>query len=67
MLILGEIMDEEIFSMVQECTNEYSVRSISANETEIYIRIPKRFQALWMSKLSDLRTTEKEICEHSGK
>ena len=31
---------------------------------EIRIRISKQFRSLWLSKLSDLRTTEKEIDEY---
>ena len=57
-------MDEEIFSLVQECTNKYSVENLNETEVEIRIRIPKKFRSLWLSKLSDLRTTEKEIEEY---
>lgn len=57
-------MDEETFSLVQECTNKYFVEIINEREVEIHIRIPKKFRILWLSKLSDLRTTEKEIEEH---
>ncbi|MDR3624158.1 MAG: hypothetical protein P4L16_03340 [Chlamydiales bacterium] len=57
-------MDEEIFSLVQECTNKYYVEDLNETEVEIRIRIPKKFRSLWLSKLSDLRTTEKEIDEY---
>ena len=57
-------MDEEIFSLIQECTNKYSVEDFNKAEVEIRIRIPKKFRSLWLSKLSDLRTTEKEIEEY---
>ena len=57
-------MKDELFSLVQECTNKYSVVAINEKETEIRIRIPKKFRTLWISKLSDLRTTEKEIEEY---
>jgi hypothetical protein len=57
-------MDEEKFSLVQECTNKYFVENLDEEEVEIHIRIPKRFRSLWLSKLSDLRTTEQEIDEY---
>jgi len=50
-------------SLVQECTNYYSIHEINDNEVEIRIRLPKRFKSLWAIKLSDLRTDEKEIEE----
>ncbi len=54
-------MNEEIFSLVQECTNKYSVVDLNEAEAEIRIRIPKKFRTLWLIKISDLRTNEKEI------
>lgn len=57
-------MNEEIFSLVQECTNKYYVEDLNEAEVEIRIRIPKKFRSLWLSKLSELRTTEKEIEEY---
>ena len=57
-------MNEETFSLVQECTNKYFVENFNEEEVEIHIRIPKKFRSLWLSKLSDLRTTEKEIEEY---
>lgn len=57
-------MDEETFSLVQECTNKYFVEIINEREAEIHIRIPKKFKTLWLIKLSDLRTTKKEIEEY---
>ncbi len=57
-------MNEEIFSLVQECTNKYFVENLNEEEVEIHIRIPKKFRSLWLIKLSDLRTTEKEIEEY---
>lgn len=54
-------MSDELFSLVQECSNKYSFRDIDEKEVEIRIRIPKKFYSLWLVKLSDLRTTEKEI------
>jgi hypothetical protein len=57
-------MNEETFSLVQECTNKYFVENLNEEEVEIHIRVPKKFRSLWLSKLSDLRTTEKEIEEY---
>jgi hypothetical protein len=56
-------MNEEMFSLIQECTNSYFIETINTQELEIHIKIPKRFKYLWMAKLSELRTTEKEIEE----
>ena len=58
------MMDEETFSLVQECTNKYYVENRNKDEVEIHIRIPKKFRSLWLSKLSDLRSTQKEIEEY---
>lgn len=57
-------MNEETFSLVEECTNKYFVERLNEEEIEIRIRIPKKFRFLWLSKLSDLKTTEKEIEEY---
>lgn len=57
-------MNEETFSLVQKCTNKYFVENLNEEELEIHIKIPKKFRSLWLSKLSDLRTTEKEIEEY---
>lgn len=57
-------MDEERFSLIQECTNKYSIEDLNTAELEIRIRIPKKFRSLWLSKLSDLRTTEREMEEY---
>jgi hypothetical protein len=57
-------MGKEVFSLVQECTNKYFVEDLNENEVEIHIRIPKKFRSLWLIKLSDLRTNEKEIEEY---
>jgi len=56
-------MKEESISMVQECVNEYRVKTISKDEVEITIKIPKKFEDLWLVKLSDLHTTLNEIQE----
>ncbi|MDE3046354.1 MAG: hypothetical protein KGJ02_06900 [Verrucomicrobiota bacterium] len=58
-------MDEETFSLVQECTNKYFIENINDKEVEIHIRIPKKYRSLWLSKISDLRTNEDEIEEYA--
>ncbi|MGB7127921.1 MAG: hypothetical protein WBD50_02385 [Candidatus Rhabdochlamydia sp.] len=57
-------MNEETYSLVEELTNEYIVKELSNSEIEIYIRIPKKYEFLWLVKLSELCTTEKEIAEY---
>ena len=52
---------QEEYSMVQECTNSYRVEEKGERGIEINIKVPKRFESLWISKLSDLRTTMEEI------
>lgn len=59
-------MNEELFSLVQECTNKYFVENFD-EEVEIHIRIPKKFRSLWLSKLSDLKTSQKEIMEYKDR
>jgi hypothetical protein len=59
-------MDEETFSLVQECTNKYLVKNLNEEEVEIYIRIPKKYRLLWLSKLSDLKITQKELEEYKN-
>ena len=58
-------MNEETFSLVQECTNKFFVENLHEEGVEIHIRIPKKFRSLWLIKLSNLRATEKEIEEFS--
>ena len=53
----------ETFSLVQECTNKYSLENVNEKEFEIHIRIPKKFRTLWLIKLSELQTNIKEIEE----
>lgn len=57
-------MNEETYSLVEELTNEYRATELSHSEIEINIRIPKKYEALWLTKLSNLRTTLKEIEEY---
>lgn len=59
-------MSEEQFSLVQELTNLYTVTAVDQTEVEIRIRIPKKYKHLWLSKLSDLRTSLKEIGEFTN-
>lgn len=58
-------MEEELFSLVQECSNTYSVEDLNDKEVEIRILLPKKFRSLWLSKLSALRTTAEEIADHA--
>jgi hypothetical protein len=51
----------EKFQMVGECTTSYRVKELGKDGIEIFIKIPKRFESLWMHTLSDLETTMKEI------
>lgn len=60
-------MNDELISMVQECTNKYFVKNLSKTEVEINIRIPSKFKTLWLCKLSELYTTEKEIREYEDR
>jgi hypothetical protein len=56
---------DELFSMVQECTNSYRfIRDYNERESKVEILIPKRFSDIWMSKLSDLQTSLREIEEN---
>jgi hypothetical protein len=54
-------MSDEFISLVQECTNKYYIKNLNDNETEICIKIPKRFKTLWLIKLSELKATEEEV------
>jgi hypothetical protein len=53
----------EEFSLVQECTDDYYYENVGSR-VRINILIPKRFKFLWMHKLSELKTTMKEIEEY---
>ena len=55
-------IDEE-FSLIQECTDEYYLED-KDYKTKINILIPKKFKRLWIHKLSELKTTMKEIEEY---
>ncbi len=54
---------EEQFSLVQECTDEYYIED-QDGKIKINILLPKRFKNLWIHKLSELKTTMKEIEEY---
>lgn len=58
-------MNEETFSLIQECTNNYFIETINKEEVEIHIKVPKKFKSLWLIKISELRASEKEIEEHN--
>lgn len=53
----------EVYSLVQELTNHFSVEELNDKETEIRILIPKKYKFLWLHKLSELSTTPNEINE----
>ena len=56
--------DKEILtSMVQECVSDYEAHESEDGSAVITIRVPKRFVNLWLVKLSNLRTTLREIEE----
>jgi hypothetical protein len=55
----------EKYSMIQECTDKY-VMEEKTDGIRITIDIPARFKWLWMTKLSDLETDDKEISEYPG-
>ena len=57
-------MNEEIFNLIEECTNKFFVEELNKTEVEIHIQIPKKFRSLWLKKLSDLSTTMQEIDEY---
>ena len=57
-------MEEQKFSMVEECTDSYVAERQKDGRLIITMDIPKRFSHLWISKLSDLTTTMKEIKEY---
>jgi len=50
--------------MVQECTDSYDFSKRVDGSAEVRIVIPKRFADLWVAKLSDLRTSSKEIADY---
>ncbi len=39
-------------------------KDLSDGSTKIYIKVPKRFRNLWITKLSNLQTTDEEIREY---
>ena len=41
----NRIMNEETFSLVQECTNKYFVENLNEEEVEIHIRAELPFQS----------------------
>lgn len=57
---------EKPVSMVQECVDEYYAEDRMDGGVEIRISVPKRFRALWLIKLSELRATAEEIREYEN-
>jgi hypothetical protein len=54
-------MNTEQIPMVIECTDRYQVAKLEDGRTKIWMIIPKGFESLWMSRLTDLHTTREEI------
>ncbi|WP_316355863.1 hypothetical protein [Candidatus Neptunichlamydia sp. REUL1] len=54
---------KEQYSMVQELTDHFLVEKPDNGKFKIHIEAPEKYRFLWMSKLSDLRTTMEEIKE----
>lgn len=52
------------YSMVEECTDSYRVLDQADGRTRIEMVVPRRFRDLWISRLSDLQTTDEEIAEY---
>lgn len=57
------MMDEPV-SMVQECVDKYYAQDREDGGVDIFISVPKRFHALWLIKLSELRATSEEIRQY---
>ena len=49
------------YSMVQECTDSYRVTELDDGRTRVELVVPPRFRALWLTKLSELRTDDAEV------
>ena len=60
-------MADESYSLIQEFSNEYSVKQINESEVEIHILIPKKYETLWLMKLSELRINEIEVAKYEEK
>ena len=54
-------MNSQEISMVQECTTSYIVTEHIDGTLTITIEVPLRFADLWITRLSDLRTSDKEL------
>ena len=54
-------MNDQMFSMVQGCTDSYTVESNADGTAFTTIKVPARFRKLWMARFSDLKTDENEI------
>ena len=55
---------QEMFSMVEECTDSYRVQDRGENGIQVVIEIPSRFADIWLVKLSSLQTNEDELAEY---
>jgi hypothetical protein len=60
-MVPGKSMAKESIRMVQECVDLYHAETNSNGSLSIRIECSARFADLWLTKLSELRTTEAEI------
>lgn len=51
------------YEMLVECVKSYRFIQHDDGSAEVHIEIPKRFAALWATKMNDLYTDDKEIGE----
>jgi hypothetical protein len=54
-------MNDDAISMVQECVSRYIVHENEDGSITITIDVPRKFSDLWLIRLSEMRTTAKEI------
>lgn len=59
-------MDDTPISMVQECCSAYNVTERPEAGVKITIEVPKRFKNLWLVRLSEMTTSEREIQDYEG-
>ena len=55
------MVDRNEFSMVQEASDLYEIRTMPDGRTEIRIIVSQRFAELWMTKLSELRGSFEDV------
>ena len=52
------------YQIVVECASSYNVVEMDDGSIEIYMKVPRRFADLVVTKLSDLVTDDAEIREY---